>query len=261
MQSRPTRWSGLMVLVCLALGSLAARAQQVAPEALPAPESLIERHLEACGGKAALEKITDRVSTGTVLIKPMGITGKVVNCQARPDRFYTRLELDKLGMVERGGDGKVCWEKTAQPGLRIMPDDERMLMNVLMSMDLTEYASMFGAMRTTGAVMAAGEACFEAALTPRGSERPILFDFSKATGLIVRIVTTIPSKDGDITVENLPEAYAKIGDVLVAHQSVEKALGVETRLTLTTIQQNVKLDKSIFRQPDATSADMHDKKK
>lgn len=246
---------GLYVLWVMALMVLVMRANPVLAQgttagALPSARSLIERHLEAVGGPAALAKITNRVSSGTLLIKPMNIKGSIVSYQALPNKIYTRLEIDQLGVIERGCDGKVFWEKNSLSGPRVMRGEERALMMVLTRMDLRDYATLFEKMETQAMTKVEGEACYEVALTPEGTKRPLTLEFSKETGLLVRMVTNLPSQQGDIVVENLIGDYAKVDGVLVPRQTREKALNVETQIVLTMIKQNVKLDAATFTLPE-----------
>src|SRR5262245_52525706 len=79
----------LLVAAITALTVHSAAAQQTA-------EQIIERHLAAIGGRAALTKIRSRLSTGTVSIStPAGeLPGTIEVLNAVPNKARTLLKVD-----------------------------------------------------------------------------------------------------------------------------------------------------------------------
>lgn len=72
----------------VALSSVVAGAQTV--------DELVEKHLAASGGRAALGKLTSRVSTGAITVTtPVGnLPGTIEMYAARPNRIRTLIKLD-----------------------------------------------------------------------------------------------------------------------------------------------------------------------
>ena len=72
----------------VALSSVVAGAQTV--------DELVEKHLAATGGRAALGKLTSRVSTGAITVTtPVGnLPGTIEMYAARPNRIRTLIKLD-----------------------------------------------------------------------------------------------------------------------------------------------------------------------
>src|SRR4051812_6573156 len=68
----------VMVVVAVLLGLTAARGGvQAQTPAGPTVDQIIEKHIAAVGGRAAMEKITSRVSKGSVEIPDMGMSGSI----------------------------------------------------------------------------------------------------------------------------------------------------------------------------------------
>jgi len=65
--------------------------------------------MEASGGKEAFEKITSRVSTGTVEITALGVTGNAEINEQAPNRSSIIIDAPGLGMVQSTFDGSSAW--------------------------------------------------------------------------------------------------------------------------------------------------------
>lgn len=79
-------------------------------------DEIIEKHIEAIGGKAALDRVEDRVETWSVALHAMGVAseGTLVLKAKRPDKLTQKYEIDYEGQVIKalhGYDGKTGWEE------------------------------------------------------------------------------------------------------------------------------------------------------
>jgi len=91
-------------------------------ETPPTADQVLDRYLEALGGKAAVDKLQSRVMKGTWLTSD-GITLGYEVYQSGPDKLYTILNTPKQGTFEKGFDGSVAWEKSTH-GVRTLEDSE-----------------------------------------------------------------------------------------------------------------------------------------
>ena len=85
----------------------------------PTAEAVIAKYIEALGGKAALEKIHNRVSKADMEVTPPGMTMKVTAYEAEPNRSYVLVESESMGRIEEGTDGKVSWSRHPMMGARV----------------------------------------------------------------------------------------------------------------------------------------------
>src|SRR5262249_36051553 len=88
-------------------------------QGLPKAEEVLDKYVEATGGKAAYEKIKNQVLHGTVELGG-AVKGPMVSYHAPPNKMYVEIELQGLGKIEQGTDGKVAWERSALAGARIL---------------------------------------------------------------------------------------------------------------------------------------------
>lgn len=76
---------------------------------LPSLDSILQKYLEASGGKSAFDKLTSRVSRGTVEITALGITGTAEIDEQSPNRSSLIIEAPGLGKIQRTFDGSHAW--------------------------------------------------------------------------------------------------------------------------------------------------------
>jgi outer membrane lipoprotein-sorting protein len=91
-------------------------------ETPPTADQILDKYLEALGGKAAIDKLQSRVMKGSWLTSD-GITLGYEVYQSGPDKLYTVLNTPKQGTFERGFDGNVGWEKSTH-GVRTLENSE-----------------------------------------------------------------------------------------------------------------------------------------
>ena len=76
---------------------------------LPSVDSILEKYIEASGGKSAFEKLTSRVSTGTVEITALGINGTAEFDEEAPNKSSLLINAPGLGVIQRTFDGSRAW--------------------------------------------------------------------------------------------------------------------------------------------------------
>jgi outer membrane lipoprotein-sorting protein len=239
----------LLVLLPVAVG-----AQETAPaEKLPAGREIVERSIEAIGGKEALKKINNRVGEGTLEIKGLGIKGKLVSYQARPNKMYTHVEIEGIGTIEQGSDGEVVWEMSTLTGGRVKQGEERAALLLFSHFDESELLEKFEKIECVGVEEVGGEACYKVVATPKEA-MPITTYYSKQSGLPLKAVLTFPHQAGKLEVENLMQDYREVDGLLLPHRNVEKVMVIESLVTIDKFRHNVELPEDRFAPPDAIKA-------
>jgi hypothetical protein len=217
-------------------------------EKLPSGEEILQRSIEAIGGKEKLAKIQNRVAEATLEIKGMGVKGTLTNYHARPNKMYTKVEIEGVGSVEQGTDGKVVWELNPMTGPRVKQGEERAALLLFSHFDESELPDLYEKIECVGKEEVGGEACYKVVCTPKDAP-PLTTYYSQESGLAVNVVLTFPHQFGKIEIENLVSDYKEVDGILLPHRIVEKAMSVETHITLTSYKHNVKLPDDRFDPP------------
>jgi carboxyl-terminal processing protease len=84
---------------------------------LPTVDAIFEKYVVASGGQAAFEKITSRVSTGTVELTALSMIGKVEFDERAPNQSTIIIDAPGLGVTQRTFDGSQAWLQDPLVGL------------------------------------------------------------------------------------------------------------------------------------------------
>ena len=91
---------------------------------LPA-EQVLEKHLEAAGGRENLEKMKGSVTTGKLQMPEVGIDTELVIYQTAPSSFAMEFEIPGAGKIRRGTNGDLAWEVSPLMGPRLIEGEEK----------------------------------------------------------------------------------------------------------------------------------------
>jgi hypothetical protein len=92
--------------------------------ALPTVDKVLDNYLKAVGGRDAWEKLTTRLSKGTIQIPAMNMSGAVEINEKAPDKSYTVTTIPGFGDIRQGFDGSTGWTSDPQSGLHVMAGQE-----------------------------------------------------------------------------------------------------------------------------------------
>ena len=103
----------------------AAAASLRAADDLPKAETLLDKYIEATGGKAAYEKNRNQMVTGTMEFASMGMKGTITAYRAAPDKSYAEINLGGVGKIQEGSNGTVAWSLSAMQGPHVKEGEEK----------------------------------------------------------------------------------------------------------------------------------------
>ncbi|HEY0547680.1 MAG TPA: S41 family peptidase [Pyrinomonadaceae bacterium] len=83
---------------------------------LPSVNEIFEKYLAAKGGRAALEKLTSRVTKGKAEISSMNLNGTVELYEKAPNKSVMNINVAGLGVMQRGFDGTKGWWQDSMRG-------------------------------------------------------------------------------------------------------------------------------------------------
>lgn len=231
----------------------AAGARLRAAEDLPKAETILDKSIEATGGKAAFERMHNTVITGSMELAAMGIKGTMVITEAEPDKSLAEIEIAGVGLIKQGYDGKVAWEINPMQGARIKDGDERAEAKREAHFHKEAWHDDYKKVETVGTETVDGKECYKLVLTPNEGS-PITQYFDKKTGLLVKSTVTLNTAMGEIAAETVVSDYRKEGEVLLPHKIQQNAAGQEISITFDSIKFNTELAKDKFDLPDEIKA-------
>ena len=265
--NRGTGWFGTIgVAAVLAvvgwMGSArAARAQEEKPakpdEKLPKAEAVIDKAIEALGGKAAIEKIHSRVLKGTIEIVGQDTKGSVTIYAAAPNKRYMQTELPGVGKMEDGTDGEVFWRLNAA-GPSVLEGEQRAMSKRQTTFNNELYwKKLYQKVECVGVDTIDDHPCYKVVRTPpEGEGNPETVYYDRNSGLPLKTVLTIKGPMGDMTLEVVPSEYKKIDGVSFAQKMTQKNVTLKQSFVMTfdSIENNVDIPAERFALPDAVKA-------
>lgn len=241
-------------LAWIAIMGTAAFAQQAGPpaataETLPKAETILDRYIEVTGGKAAYEKRTSEISTGTFEMSAQGIKGSLTIYSAPPDKSYREIVLEGIGKVESGTVGGIAWEKNPMLGPRLLSGDEKVqTLREAAFNGAVDWRSLYQKAETAGVETIDGEECYKVVLTP-AQGKPLTVYYQKKSGLEVKQTVIASSQMGEVPAEAMISGYKDFDGILTPTKVVTKLAGQEFTITTDTVKTNQDIPADKFDPP------------
>lgn len=210
--------------------------------------AILDRHLAAVGGRAALGRVRTRVTRQEVEITTSGVKYPMTISQKRPNLMVTEEELPGLGRQALGYDGATGWVSSELLGYRVLKGNELQQM-------------VNGADLSTNSVLA--ERCpFRRLLGPRDVDGrrtqavalatlqgPAgLFYFAEDNGQLLRIESGMSAGPQGVLKVTLDFSdFRAVDGVTLAFRTTLTNPAVKTVTTLLAVKHNVPLADEIFK--------------
>jgi outer membrane lipoprotein-sorting protein len=220
-------------------------------------DEIVEKHLTAIGGRAALAKLTTRKGTGTITIStPNGdLKGPIELYAKAPNktRAYMTLDLSAMGLSEtmvldQKFDGTTGWALNSLQGdSEITGNQLDNMRNSVFPSPLLNYKAMGTTLEVLPGETVAGKSMIVLMATPKtGSASRLYVD--PDTFLIVRSVATVnvPAMGGDVEQTAEASDYRTVDGVKVPFVTVNATAMQTATITLKTVEHNVAIDDAMF---------------
>ena len=207
-----------------------------AADDLPKAETILDKYIEATGGKAAYEKHHSEIAKGTISMA--GFKGALTSYRAEPDKSLEEIDLGGMGKMRQGSDGKVFWELSAMTGPHVMegPEKAQAALSTRFNAEL-RWRDIFKEAKTVGTDAVDGKDCYKVQLTPAEGP-PITQCYDKVSGLMVKMTMTAQGPQGEQQMESFASDYRKEGDILIPHKITQSVAGQEMVLTFDSVTFN-----------------------
>lgn len=220
--------------------------EESAAESLPSLASILERYVEALGGREAIVRLETRRCSGWLVTDlpsrrpPVFEKLEMETYSALPDRWLL-VGRDSSGVLKNGFDGEVGWDQTLTE-LRPEPRMERgklaFLINPQGALRIEAY---FHDMVVTGTTEWDGRRCYAVESDRKASSYTLYFD--EETGLLNRIGYHWLLKD-----------YREVDGVKFPFVIELSRKGGTTTYIFEKVEHNIPIEEELFRMPEATAA-------
>ena len=215
---------------------------------LPSARSIVDRHVAAVGGKAALLAHSSSRATGTFTVASAGMTGAIEVFAAKPDKSLVKITIPGVGEVVEAYDGKNGWTMSAMTGPMLL--EGKQLEEKRFDTDFfgeLHDASRYESMTTVERADFDGRQCYKVRLVRKGGGEDFEF-YDVETGLKAGRIATRETPMGTVTGTSTEGDYKKFGDLLQPTTVKNTMMGVQQLITLTSIEYD-NVSPSVFDPP------------
>lgn len=243
------RSAGILMGVSGALVSpgLLLAALQAAPA--PSVDQILAKFVQAIGGKEAIEKITSRLTTGT-LDAGEGRAYALEIREKAPDKFLFLVLVEGQAAVKRGFDGSVGWEYGSQQGVSELSGTA--LGAFKRSSQFYRWLrlkELFGTLEAKGTAEVGDRTAYVIEATPAEGHPEKLY-FDTQTFLLLRRDIQADLPDGSsVPLETYYDDYREVDGIKLAFSLRQVRPDAVLILRYTQVKQNVPLEDSEFAKP------------
>jgi hypothetical protein len=222
--------------------------------ALPTIDQLLNANLEALGGKAAIEKVTSRVSKGTAEIVGLDSKGTIEVYEKAPDQLVRIVKIPGAMAWASGFDGSAGWDFNPQNSkvedkqgaalaaaraeadfYQVLKLKARYPQMAIKGLQKIQYR---GGERETYLVEA----------TPVSGD-PEKFYFDTEDNLLIRHDSQENSEDGQVLIREFYLDYTAVDGVKIPFTTRVNQGKIVFIFRLTEVKQNVGIDPARFKKP------------
>jgi hypothetical protein len=243
-----SRWMAIAILV-LVCGFVARSQSRPAAGATPSGEQIIDRYVEAIGGRAAWQSLHSRTSLGNIEFPTIHISGTVMIHEKAPNRLL-QVVIVEGAVFRQGFDGKIAWSDDPQDGVKTKSGDE--LSESARDADFYRPINMkklYSKVAVTGQEAIDGQMAYVVEATSAdGTIEKIYFD--EQSGLIVRAVARRHAGGAITSFQQDLQDYGEVDGVKLPFTVVQTGDEAPFTIHFGEFHHNVDLEDSEFAKPD-----------
>lgn len=214
-------------------------------------EEIIEKSIQATGGREAAAKMTSLVAKGSMEIVAMGGTAVTEMYSKAPDKRVSITTVDGYGEVKQGYDGKNAWSAEPQNGVVDVTGDNLAATRREAQFDGDlRWKELYPKAEVTGKEKVGDRDCWIVKLTP-ATGKPVVRSYDAETFLLTKIVSTPDSPQGPAEVTIILSEWRDIGNGTKAPYTMKMTLpGIGDLITrYKEYLYNVEIDDAKFAKP------------
>jgi outer membrane lipoprotein-sorting protein len=238
----------LVLTACAALVAVEVQAQTA--------DEVIEKHLAAIGGRAALGKLESRVATGTIMISAQGaeLGGSVDIYLKAPNksRSYIKVDMSQFGagemVVDQRCDGKTAYASNSLQGDREITGQQLQgMLNSTFPTPLLTVKESGAKVELVGKEKVGTRDAYVVAYTPKTGPASKQY-YDAETYMLVRTVSKmdIPEMGGEVEQTSDVSDYRDVDGIKIPFKTTVVNSMQTIAITLTKVENNKPLEDAMF---------------
>jgi zinc protease len=222
-------------------------------KSLPSPRSIVDKYVQAIGGRKAIMAHSSSHATGTMTVAGAGITGTIDIYNAKPNKSLSKVTISGIGEILEGFDGTRGWgiSPMTGPSLAEGAELEQKRFDADFYSDLHDDAR-YTSMTTLEKTQFEGRPAYKVSFVKKIGGEDIEY-FDAETGFKIGTTATREGPMGAMNITVLQSDYKKFGDVMVPTTITQKVSGVQNVITITSMEFD-NVPAATFEVPDKIKA-------
>ncbi len=247
------------VAIACPIAATAQDAHKAAPAPAPAAkaavalsaEQILDKYIEATGGRDAYQKHTTVVMKGNVEVTGAGLNGLFESYNVAPNLLSSTIVLGGYGTVRQIYDGTHGWEASTLTGTRELDGVELALLQRQATFNAdVKWREVWKSVELLGTQQSDNRPVYAVKLTPKeGQGNPVTNFYDTETFLIVKSETVVATEAATVPVTVMLSDYRPIAGVKVPFKTVQQLPTVTLQITLTEVTFDTKVDDAKFAAP------------
>jgi hypothetical protein len=216
---------------------------------LPTIDAVLNRYVNAVGGRPAQEKVKSRVIRGRVEISGETSWGQLNIYAKAPNKSLTVMNVEPMGQAKRGYDGSTAWNVSDTIGSQILKGTS--LVGFSTEPDFYrdfKLAELYPGIRVMGIVQWIGREYYLVEAYPQFGGMEYMY-FETKSGLLTGRDITEQTAQGPIRVEMRYSDFRDVDGMKLPFKIVQSWPHLKLVFTVTEIKHNVPLDDVLFQKP------------
>lgn len=222
----------------IAVGSVGAGAA-ASGQNLPPGREVVARHARAVGGEDGFRNLTSLLARGRWEIPAQRLVGVLEVQSARPNRLLYRVTVAGIGLIEHGFDGAVGWSRSPLTGPELLTGRQLIEAADEASFDSALHLpSLVPDATTLGIATFDGRSAYRVRIVFQSGNEQIEF-FDVDSGLQIGSEAVRATPQGDVPTVDILRDYQACGPILQPATIIQRALGFEQIVTITSCEVDV----------------------
>src|SRR5688572_10812727 len=216
---------------------------------LPTIEAILNRHVNAIGGRDSYEKLKSRVIKGRIEHAGGASWGELTIYGKAPDKSATVMNIDLMGQVKHGYDGYAAWNVGGTIGSQTLTDA------VLSAFSTDAYfhrdlklRELYAGIRVRGIVKDKDREFYLVEGYPRVGGAENLY-FETQSGLLTGRDLTQQTPQGPMQVEMRYSDFRDVDGVKLPFKIVQTMPNLKFVFTVREVKHNLPLADNLFQNP------------
>jgi hypothetical protein len=217
---------------------------------LPSGRAIIDRYVQAIGGRDAVMRNNSIRYIGTFELPAAGVKANLTVVQAAPNKMAVTIDVPGMGQMLTGFDGTVGWSINPMQGPRVLEGKElEQLRDDAGPSAMLRPPDRIRAAETVELTTMNGQPCYKVKIIYHSGRES--FDcYSQQTGLLVAMTATQESPMGSVQVTSFFDEWKEFGGFKTATKVRQQMLGQEQVMTIDRVEFNGPEDAKAIEVPE-----------